>query len=131
MNKTNKVIKVCIPQTVKVRKYEVDTDELKQLLRTNKKKVGISNKEIALMLNKPLTLVEHWFRNDKCFAIPDADIWYQLKEILQITDSSFDKSITEFEYRDGVYEKSERCYLDIGIAPTLTTSDDVKIIITE
>ena len=46
-----------------------------------------------------------------------------------IEDNSFDKSITEFEFTDGVYEKSERCYLDIGISPTLTT-DSVETIIT-
>lgn len=77
-------------------------------------------------------MVEHWFRTDKCFSIPDEDIWFDLKELLGITDTSFDKCVTEFEIRDGVYEKAERCYYDFGIAPTLTTvNTDEKIILTE
>ncbi len=35
----------------------------------------------------------------------------------------------ETEKRLGVYEKSERCYLDCGICPTLTTQDMIKIIV--
>ena len=54
-----------------------------------------------------------------------------LKRLLNIKDDNFDKSIMTFEERFGVYEKSERCYLDIGIAPTITVaSADEKIIIT-
>lgn len=129
---TNKVVKTCIPQPVKVRKYEVDIKSLQQLLRENKSKSKLSNKQIAEYLNTPLTKVEHWFRTDNCFAIPDEDIWFKLKELLGITDNSFDDSIIEFEYRDGVYEKAERCYFDFGIAPTLTTlSSNEKIILTE
>lgn len=93
--------------------------------------VGLSNKEIALSLNKPITLVAHWFRNDNCFSIPDEDIWISLKELLNIETDEFDESIMTFELRDGVYEKAERCYYDYGIAPTLTTvNTDEKIIIT-
>lgn len=129
---TNKVIKTCIPQPVKVRKYEVDVERLQRLLRENKSKSKLSNKQIAEKLNKPITLVEHWFRTDKCFSIPDEDGWFDLKNLLNITDDSFDKCITEFEIRDGVYEKAERCYFDFGIAPTLTTvNTDEKIIITQ
>lgn len=127
--KTNKIIKVDIPQTVKVRVYEVDTDGLKKILRQSKKNVGLSNKEISNILSLPITLVEHWFRTDNCFAIPDSNIWFDLKKLLQIKDDSFDKSIITFEERLGIYEKSERCYLDIGIAPTITAaSADEKII---
>lgn len=72
-------------------------------------------------LNKPLTLVEHWFRNDSSFAIPDEDVWFALKELLNIQDNSFDKSITEIELKDNCYEKSGRCYCDYGISPTVTT----------
>ena len=77
-------------------------------------------------------MIEHWFRTDKCFSIPDGDVWFELKGLLNITDDSFDKCITEFEIRDGVYEKAERCYFDFGIAPTLTTvNTDEKVILTE
>ena len=101
----------------------------KKCLKEHKTLSKFSNKQIADKLNCPLTLVEHWFRTDDCFSIPNENIWFKLKEILLIEDNSFDKSITEFEFTDGVYEKSERCYLDIGISPTLTT-DGVETIIT-
>jgi site-specific DNA-cytosine methylase len=118
--------KMDIPQTVSVRKYVVDTPRLIDLLRSHK---HLSNKDIAEKLDKPTTLVEHWFRNDSCFAIPDADVWMQLKELLRIETDEFDQCITEFEERDGVYEKANRCYHEDGIAPTLTsTSADEKVI---
>ena len=125
---TNKCFVVNVKQPVKIRKFDVDTDKLKQLLRQQKQQIGLSCKKISEILNKPKTLVEHWFRNDNCFAIPDEDVWFQLKELLQIDTDEFDKSIMTFEYRDGVYEKSERCYMDYGICPTLTCSDEIKII---
>lgn len=125
---TNKIFMECIPQPVKVRKYDVDIDGLKQLLKKHKKQSKLSCNKISELLNKPKTLVQHWFRYDKYFAIPDEDIWFILKELLNINDDSFDKSITEFEYRNGVYEKSERCYYDFGIAPTITCDGEIKVI---
>lgn len=113
---------------VKIRKFDVDIEKLKIILRHHKQKTGLSCKKISETLDKPKTLVEHWFRNDGCFSIPEEDVWFQLKEILKIETDEFDQSITTFEYRDGVYEKAERCYMDYGIAPTLTCSDEVKII---
>lgn len=109
---------IVIPQTVKVRKYEIDNQKLVSCLRQHKK---MSNKEIAEKLDVPLTQVEHWFRTDTYFAIPDEEIWFKLKDLLEIKTDEFDLGITEFEYRDGVFEKSERCYLSDYLAPTLTT----------
>lgn len=124
---TNNIQTVEIPQTVKVRKYEVDIERLKETLKKHK---NYTNKEIALILDVPLTTVEHWFRNDNCFSIPDQDIWYKLKTLLKISTNEFDESITTFEEREGVYEKSNRYYLDTGIAPTLTNSSaNEKIIV--
>lgn len=61
-------------------------------------------------------MVEHWFRTDNCFSIPDEDVWYQLKELLNITINDFDES--------------NRCYFEEGIAPTITSaSADEKIIV--
>lgn len=118
--------KIDIPQKVQVRKYEVDIKKLQQTLKEHKK---YSNKEIATKLNIPITTVEHWFRKDKSFSIPDKDNWYKLKKILEIETNEFDKSITTYIEKDNVYEKSNRCYLDNGVAPTLTaTSSDEKII---
>jgi hypothetical protein len=116
-----------MPQIVKIRKFEVDVNKLKETLKNHK---NYTNKEIALILDVPLTTVEHWFRNDNCFSIPDQNIWYRLKTLLKINTNEFDKSITTFEEREGIYEKANRYYLDTGIAPTLTNaSANEKIIV--
>lgn len=117
-----KIRKVSIPQLVKVRKYDVDCKKLCSLLRHHKRLTKKSNKELAEALNVAITKVEHWFRTDSCFAIPDADLWEQLKVELEITTTEFDEAITTFEEKPGVYEKSERCYFTDGIAPTLTST---------
>lgn len=88
----------------------------------------MSNQMIADELNIKKTTVDHWFRRDSSFSIPDENIWFDLKRLLNINIDEFDKSIMEFECRLGVYEKSQRCYLDYGISPTITTSEDIKII---
>lgn len=123
--------RIDIPQLVRVRKYEVDCERLRNLLREHKKLTGKSNKALAEALSVPITKVEHWFRTDSCFAIPDAEIWERLKTELGITTIEFDESITTFEERPGVYEKSERCYFADGIAPTLTSTSagNEKIIV--
>ena len=119
------IIKEDIIFPVMVRKYDVDVENLKKVLREHK---NYSNKEIAEKLNVTLTQAEHWFRQDEYFAIPDADIWFELKNLLNITTDEFDESITTFEVKDGVYDKSNRCYHVDGIAPTLTvTSGNEKI----
>lgn len=118
-----------IPQTVTVRKHEVDINEFVRQLRGHKKKVGISNKQIAESLDLPLTMVEHWFRTDNCFSVPDKEIWFKLKELLKFELSDYDAFVTEFEEREGTFEKANRCYGVEGIAPTMTaTSSDEKII---
>lgn len=48
--------------------------------------------------------------------------------MLNIKTDEFDKSIMEFDWKYGTYEKSQRCYYVDGIAPTITCSDDIKII---
>lgn len=121
--------KIDIPQIVKVRKHDVNIEKLKQTLKNHKK---LNIKEIAKQLDKPITTVEHWFRADDCFSIPDADIWFELKKLLGIKTDEFDLPITEFERREGVFEKSNRYYFDTGLSPTLTSSSaDEKIICTK
>lgn len=128
----NEIIMIEVPQEVRVRKYEVDIPNLQILLKKSKKDSKITNKQIAEQLDIPLTKVEHWFRTDIYFAIPDENLWFELKELLHITDNSFDESIMTFEIREGVYEKSNRCYYEEGIAPTLTCMcGDEKIIVME
>ena len=128
----NEIIMIEVPQEVRIRKYEVDIPNLQNLLKKSKKNSKITNKQIAEQLDVPLTKAEHWFRTDIYFAIPDENLWFDLKELLHITDNSFDESIMTFEIREGVYEKSNRCYYEEGIAPTLTCAcGDEKIIVME
>ena len=102
---------------VAVRKYDVDKDLLQQCLRDSKG--NFTNKEIAEALGKPLTLVEHWFRQDKSFAIPDADVWFDLKRLLGINTDEFDAAITTFEHKGGNYDMRNRIHTS-DTAPTLT-----------
>ena len=128
MSKSNRVIQENITQKVKVRKYNVDTVKLSELLKESKTSSNLNNKEIASKLNIPLTQVEHYFRTDDSFAIPSPEIWLELKEILNITTDEFDKSIMTFEEKDNNYDMSNRAYHIEGIAPTLDTNSDKKII---
>lgn len=109
-----------IKQKVKVRKHEVDIPKLQECLRQHK---TLTNIEIAEHLNKPLTLVEHWFRKDKSFAIPSEDVWLLLKKLLNIKTNKFDKSIMEFEIKDNVFGMSNRAYSECGVSPTITASN--------
>ena len=52
-----------------------------------------------------------------------------LKKLLRIDSDEFDRSITEFITKQGVFEKSGRIYDESGISPTLTTSMNEKILI--
>ena len=114
---------------VYVRKYKVDCSLLCECLRDAKESSNWSNKEIAEQLNVPITKVEHWFRKDGSFAIPDADIWFQLKELLGITTDEFDESITTFVTQEGKYDMSNRIYVG-DVSPTLTTqSADYKYLV--
>ena len=124
--------KVDIPQAVKVRKYPVDCEKLAECLREHKTLLRWSNKQIAEYLRCPITEVEHWFRNDKYFSIPNPKIWFELKDLLDIETDEFDESIMTFEERESVFEKSERHHFVDGVAPTLTSSSgNEKIIVSE
>ena len=123
-NRQPKIITEYIQQEVKVRKYEVDIEELKKTLKEAKEKAGITIKEIADTLEVNKTTVEHWFRNDNCFSIPDENIWHDLKELLNITTDKFDKALTEFEIKDNEYDMSNRVYHENGISPTLTATGE-------
>lgn len=107
-----------VEMEVAVRKYDVDEQGLKRLLKASKG--NHTNREIADALDRPQTEVEHWFRQDKYFAIPNAEIWFQLKEFLGIVTNEFDKPITEYEFRGGCYDMQNRSYIG-DTAPTQTT----------
>lgn len=125
---TNKVIQSNLVQTVKVRTYPVDTEKLQALLKDSKSNSKLTNENIASKLNIPITQVEHYFRTDDSFAIPSPEIWPNLKKILNITDDSLDKSIMTFEEKESNYDMHNRAYHTNGIAPTIDTNNDKKII---
>jgi len=115
-----------IPKIVKIRKNTIDILDLQNCLKEHKNK---SIKKISIELNVPKTEVDHWFRTDKYFGIPNAEIWFNLKKCLNINTSKFDLFITEFIEQEGVFEKSNRVYDELGIAPTMTaTSADERIL---
>ena len=110
-------------EIVKVRKHKVDIKNLQTVLRYHKGRVAnLSISQIASFCHVPKTQAEHWFRTDSSFSIPDEESWMFLKECLGIETKQFDKSITEFEYREGVFEQSSRVYHVDGKAPTLTST---------
>ena len=115
-------------EQVKVRKHEVDITALQYLLREMKAESKKTNRQIAEETNLPITKVEHWFRTDSSFAIPSDDVWLKLKEVLGIQTEVFDKPIMDFEYRDGVFESTQRVYGDHGKSPTLTASNSDQLI---
>lgn len=124
-DKSQVILKDNISQIVRVRKHIVNIEKLKTILKENK---HISNKEISEKLEVPITTVEHWFRKDSCFSIPKPNIWFNLKELLNISTDEFDNSIIEFQEREGIFEKANRVYREEGISPTITsTSGDEKI----
>lgn len=128
-NQNSKLITYNIPNIVTVRKYDVDIEKLKIVLKTHKKASGLKNQELADLLRIPETKAAHWFRTDQYFAIPDPEYWLPLKKLLSIDTNEFDDGILTFEKRPGVYEKSYRVYDINGLSPTITTMDDIKILV--
>jgi DNA-cytosine methyltransferase len=117
-------------EEVKVRKHEVDIPGLQTCILDHYAKCGKNKKEIAKELNDKYSTVEHYFRKlgSDFFSIPSEEHWPQLKKILGITTDKFDKQIMEFEYRDGVFESTQRVYSDQGKSPTLTASNKEQMI---
>lgn len=109
-----------VTMPTKVRKYDVDKEKLKTLLKAHKNK---SISEIAEELNIPKTQVEHWFRRDKYFSIPEPELWFKLKELLNIQTDEFDESITTFIEADSTFDSKNRIYYG-DVSATLTTNSE-------
>ena len=127
----NKPIKVGMNvEEVKVRKHEVDIPGLQKCILSHYQNSTKDKRQIAQELNDKYSTVEHYFRKlgSEFFSIPSEDHWPQLKKILNIKTTKFDKQIMEFEYRDGVFETKQRVYSDQGKAPTLTASNKEQMI---
>lgn len=120
-------------EEVKVRKHEVDVPGLQKCILSHYQKSTKDKRQIAQELNDKYSTVEHYFRKlgSEFFSIPSEDHWPQLKKILNIKTTKFDKQIIEFEYRDGVFETKQRVYSDQGKAPTLTASNKEQMIETK
>jgi DNA (cytosine-5)-methyltransferase 3A len=103
---------------VSVRKNYIDKKELALFLRNHKIK---TINEIATFCDAPKTMVEHWFRIDGSFSIPDVEYWNKLKECLSIKDCKYDKAVTEFEIKNNSFDMAKRIYHIDGKHPTLTT----------
>lgn len=127
----NQLMVVNIPQLVKKRVFEVDVKKLQQILRTSKKAKGLTNADLSEQLGIPKTQVEHYFRTDRYFDIPDSEIWRKLSRLLDIEDDDLSRQITTFEIQEGIFEKSERHYFEGGLAPTILGSLNDKIIAKE
>ena len=126
VTKDNLVLYDNIPEIVKVRKHKINIKELQQFLKKHRIK---SIKQISKEINVKKTIVEHWFRKDKSFSIPNAESWIDLKKCLNIKSNLFDNKICEFIEKESVFEKTNRVYKTNGISPTLTaTSADERII---
>lgn len=78
------------------RKYEVDKEKLRLCLREHKGNYSL--RDIATALNVGKNSVDHWFAStqDK-FTMPYADKWEDLKKLLNIKTTEFDKGIMTFE----------------------------------
>lgn len=113
---------ICQPNYIKlesevaVRKYPVDTERLIECLQNHR---SITVKEIAEKLNQPKSMVEHWFRKDEYFAVPDAEIWPDLKALLGIETDEFDESIMTYEYKACNFDTANRIHMG-DVAPTMT-----------
>lgn len=80
----------------KKRVYEIDKHKLRLLLRDHKGDYSLN--DIARTLKVSKNCVDHWFSStDDKFAMPHADKWYDLKELLKIDTDEFDAAITTFE----------------------------------
>lgn len=78
------------------RKYTLDKDELRLCLREHKGDYSLRDIATALKVSK--NSVDHWFctANDK-FTMPHADKWEELKKLLNIKTTKFDKAIMTYE----------------------------------
>jgi hypothetical protein len=87
-------------QVTRKRKYPLDKAELQQFMNQHKKALKLSNAEIARRLSIKKHHANEWFSNNpKKFYPAEKFIekWYEIKELLKITDDRFDKAVTVFE----------------------------------
>ena len=83
------------------RKHKINNNlelEIIKFIKEHRKKKGISTKKIDKIFGYKDT-AGHWFRIDRGGrCLPKPEDWFQLKEILEIKDSKYDKIMTEEHY---------------------------------
>jgi DNA invertase Pin-like site-specific DNA recombinase len=78
------------------RKYDIDKEKLRLCLREHKGEYSL--RDIATVLKVRKHCVDHWFAsNQSKFTMPYADKWEELKKLLNINTTEFDKAITTYE----------------------------------
>lgn len=81
------------------RKYDVDIEKLRLFLRNHKG--NYSCNDIARSLKISKNIVNNWFANSNDrFTIPYAEKWEELKKILKIETTEFDREIMTLEKND-------------------------------
>ncbi len=92
----------------KRRLYSVDKDKLRLLLR--EQKGNLSYSEIGKMLNISKDRVCHFFATDvNKMVLPTPEIWNNLKEILNIKTTEFDKALKTYETYIPIHEDTLIC----------------------
>ena len=77
-------------------KYDIDKEKLRLCLREHKGEYSLRDIATALKVRKHC--VDHWFAsNQSKFTMPYADKWEELKKLLNINTTEFDKAITTYE----------------------------------
>lgn len=122
-----KIIIKNFKEMVEVRKHVVPIEELQKILRESKDKTKLTIKQISTTLDIPKTKVEHWFRTDSSFSIPDREVWYKLKYLLGIETSEFDKAITEYVLKESDFDTTNRVYDPNHLSPTINSTTEPKI----
>lgn len=82
------------------RAYHLDKQKLLEYLNSHKEKMGYTTADMVRKLNLPRHTVYSWFgKNPKKFFASELFIsrWNDIKDILNITDNTFDNAVTKFE----------------------------------
>jgi DNA modification methylase len=85
-----------------------DHEELRQYLQENRKKAGLTIKEVEDFFGT--WQAHHWLT--KGGSYPPAENWMDLKQLLDL-DDTYDKAMTEIFIRSGIKVKSET--IDLGL----------------
>lgn len=112
------------------RKYDIDKEKLRLCLREHKGEYSLRDIATALKVRKHC--VDHWFAsNQSKFTMPYADKWEELKKLLNINTTEFDKAITTYEsnliepHEDTLICPKAHC-TNIGSNLTLVEQETIK-----